>query len=102
MYGGILANHQTGGWAGSSVAHYQQKKTALLDLKRVEDNENVRRWLDEYIDELNQLVEHFTIVEERDDFHNPLSDLSNVVLETTLPRQNLIGASHSSIPLWPL
>jgi hypothetical protein len=67
----LLANQQTGGWAGSSVAHYQQKKTALLDRNRVEDNENVRRWLDEYIDELNQLVEHFTIVEERDDFHNP-------------------------------
>jgi hypothetical protein len=71
----LLANHQTGGWAVSSVAHDQQKKTALLDLKHVEDNENVRRWLDEYIDELNQLVEHFTIVEERDDLHNPLYKL---------------------------
>ena len=67
----LTATYQSEGWVGSSVAHYKQKKERFAELLKTETNENVRRWLSEYVDELDHLVERFTIEEERDDFHNP-------------------------------
>jgi hypothetical protein len=68
---GLIANHQSGHWWGSSVAHFRQKKESVVQLKSTEDNENVRQWLDDYIDDLDHQIEYFKIAEERDDFHNP-------------------------------
>ena len=67
----LAANLQSGDWQGSLVTHFQNKKKGLAELKAAEDNENVRRWIDDYCDELNELIEQYIIEEERDDFHNP-------------------------------
>jgi LPS O-antigen subunit length determinant protein (WzzB/FepE family) len=56
---------------GSAVAHYTTKRDRLVALLKQEDNENVRKWLNEYIDDVNLQIERSKIQEERDDFHNP-------------------------------
>jgi hypothetical protein len=40
----------------------------LLDFRRNEDNENVKRWIDEYVARIDKEVEHARIEEERDDY----------------------------------
>jgi len=60
------ANFYTEGWSGPASLHYQQRKNQLIDFKKSEDNENVKRWLDEMIDSLNKQIEHEEIQEERE------------------------------------
>jgi hypothetical protein len=67
----LTASFQSGIFWGSAAAHYAHKKHELLSLKKNETEENVRRWLDEYIDDLDGLIQQFKIEEERDDFHTP-------------------------------
>jgi hypothetical protein len=67
----LHSNLQSEGWMGSAVAHYTSKRDRLVALLKQEKNENVRRWLNEYIDDVNSLIEGSKIQEERDDFHNP-------------------------------
>ncbi len=62
------ANFYTEGWSGPASLHYQQKKEQLLAFKEGEDNENVKRWLDEMIDSLDKQIEHEKIQEERRGF----------------------------------
>ena len=64
----LMANFSTEGWSGPASLHYQEKKQQLLEFKREEDNENVKRWIDEYISSLDQQIERTKIEEERDDF----------------------------------
>jgi hypothetical protein len=68
---GLKYNLQSEGWMGSAVAHYTTKRDRLVALLKQEDNENVRKWLNEYIDDVNLQIERSKIQEERDDFHNP-------------------------------
>ena len=46
--------------------HYQEKKDWLLAFKKDEDNENVKRWIDEYVLVLNREIEQVRVEEERD------------------------------------
>lgn len=62
------ANFYTEGWSGPASLHYQQKKEQLLAFKEGEDNENVKRWLDEMIGSLDKQIEHEKIQEERRGF----------------------------------
>ncbi len=62
------ANFYTEGWSGPASLHYQQKKEQLLAFKKGEDNENVKRWLDEMIESLDKQIEHEKIQEERRGF----------------------------------
>ncbi len=62
------ANFYTEGWSGPASLHYQQRKDHLIDFKKNEDNENVKRWLDEMIDSLDKQIEHEKIEEERRGF----------------------------------
>lgn len=64
----LMANFSTEGWSGPASLHYQEKKQQLLEFKREEDNENVKRWIDEYISSLDRQIERAKIEEERDDF----------------------------------
>ena len=45
--------------------HYQEKQQKLLDIKDGEDNENVKRWIDEFVEGLEQEIERARIEEER-------------------------------------
>lgn len=62
------SNFYTEGWSGPASLHYQQKKEQLVSFKESEDNENVKRWLDEMIDSLDKQIEHEKIQEERRGF----------------------------------
>src|SRR3989339_459059 len=50
------ANFYTEGWSGPASLHYQQKKEQLVAFKKNEDNDNVKRWLDEMIDSLDKQI----------------------------------------------
>jgi hypothetical protein len=62
------ANFYTEGWSGPASLHYQQRRDHLVDFKKGENNENVKRWLDEMIDSLDKQIEHERIQEERRGF----------------------------------
>ena len=64
----LIANFSTEGWIGPESVHYQKKKQQLLNFKKGEDNENVKRWVDEYVSILDKEIEKAKIEEERDAF----------------------------------
>jgi len=64
----LIANFSTEGWSGPESLHYEKKKQHLLDFKKGEDNENVKRWIDEYVTSLDRHIERAKIEEERDGF----------------------------------
>jgi hypothetical protein len=61
----LMANFSTEGWSGPASSHYQEKKQRLLDFKKEEDDENVKRWIDEYASSLSDDIERAEIEEER-------------------------------------
>lgn len=63
----LMANFSTEGWSGPASLHYQLKKQELLDFRKDEDNENVKRWIDEYVSSLDQQIDREKISEERDE-----------------------------------
>ena len=62
----LRANYSTEMWQGSLSLHYENKQQKLLHLKDGEDNENVKRWIDEFVEELEEGIEHAKISEERE------------------------------------
>jgi len=64
----LRANFSTEGWTGPESLHFQDKKQKLLDFKENEENENVKRWIDEYVSQLEGRIEQARIEEERRDF----------------------------------
>jgi len=61
----LRANFSTEGWSGPASLHYQEKKNWLLDFRKDEDNENVKRWIDEYVSFLNREIDQAGVEEER-------------------------------------
>jgi hypothetical protein len=61
----LRANFSTESWTGPASLHYQEKKNWLLGFKNDEDNENVKRWIDEYVSVLNREIEQARVEEER-------------------------------------
>ena len=51
---------------GPLSLHYENKQQQLLRLKDGEDNENVKRWIDEFVERLEEDIEHAKISEERE------------------------------------
>ena len=47
---GLRSNYLTEGWSGPGSLHYKDKQQKLLRLKEGEDNENVKRWIDEFVE----------------------------------------------------
>jgi len=65
---GLMANFSTEGWAGPASQHYQNKKEALINIRASEQNENVKSWIDEYVEALNEQIERAKAEEERQEF----------------------------------
>ena len=61
----LRSNYLTEGWWGPGSLHYKEKQQQLLRLKEGEDNENVKRWIDEFADGLKDAIEHEKMEEER-------------------------------------
>ena len=61
-------NYFTGSWMGPESLHYESVKRKLFDFKVEEEEENVKRWIDEYVAELNEHIQRARIREERDAF----------------------------------
>ena len=57
-----------GGGIGPISLHYQEKKQQLLDFEKREDDENVKRWIVEYMFTLDQIIERVKVEEERRGF----------------------------------
>jgi|Deesub1362A_J573_1020465.scaffolds.fasta_scaffold03337_4 hypothetical protein len=62
------ANYSTEGWTGPASKHYTNKKMELLKFKEKETNENVFKWIEEYIKILDKDIEKAKIEEERRGF----------------------------------
>jgi hypothetical protein len=58
-------NYYTESFSGSSVAHYRDKKEYLLDFKKSERNENVLKWISEYLHVIDDIIKKARIEEER-------------------------------------
>lgn len=66
--GSLMANFSTEGWTGPESLHYEKKKQRLLDFRKEEQNEKVRRWIDGYVAALNKQIEQAKVREEREDW----------------------------------
>jgi hypothetical protein len=64
----LMANFSSEGWSGPGSEHYNKKKDDLLKFKENEDNENVKRWIDEYIRTIDEDIKREKIEEERRGF----------------------------------
>jgi hypothetical protein len=64
----LVANFSSESWTGPQTLHYESKKQWLLQFKKDEPDENVKRWIDEYVASIDRQIEHAKIAEERDDF----------------------------------
>lgn len=64
----FTANFMSEGWTGPTSLHYQKKKEKLLEFKKGENNENVKRWIDDYVTLLDGEIERSRIEEERRGF----------------------------------
>ena len=61
----LRANYSTESWTGDRSLHFEQKKEKLLRIRETESDANVKRWIDEYVAELGERIEHAKISEER-------------------------------------
>ena len=61
----LRSNYLTEVWWGPGSLHYKEKQRQLLHLKEGEDNENVKRWIDEFVDGLEEAIVHEKMEEER-------------------------------------
>ncbi|MCP4401866.1 MAG: hypothetical protein GY801_31770 [bacterium] len=64
----LLESFYSYGWSGSQSLYLQSKRQEMLDFKQGEENAHVRRWIDEYVAELEYEIEQATIEEERRGF----------------------------------
>lgn len=53
------------GWSGPGSLYFKEKQQQLLRLKEGEDNENVKRWIDEFVDGLEEAIKDEKTDEER-------------------------------------
>ena len=64
--GTLMDNYVMRGWSGPASLHYEGIQEELLRIKTGENNENVKRWIDEYVDSLEQdYIEPAKMEEER-------------------------------------
>lgn len=66
--GNLIANFYSEGWSGPASIHYQLKRDGLVEFRKDETDEKVKKWLDEIIAGLNKDIEREKIVEERRGF----------------------------------
>lgn len=64
--GTLMSNYTMGGWSGPASWHYEGIQEELLRIKTGENDENVKRWVDECVDSLEQhYIEPAKMDEER-------------------------------------
>ena len=64
--GTLMSNYTMGGWSGPASLHYEGIQEELLRIKTGENDENVKRWIDECVDSLEQhYIEPAKMDEER-------------------------------------
>ena len=61
----LCANYMTETYWGPASLHYEEKIRKLLDIKNSEDDWNVIRWIDEFVEQLKRDVEQAKVDEER-------------------------------------
>ena len=61
----LRANYSTESWTGDRSLHFEQKREKLLRIRETESDANVKRWIDEYVAELDKRIKHAKISEER-------------------------------------
>ena len=54
------------GWHGPTSLHFDRKKEKLLRIKAAEDNNNIKCWIDEFVEGLEDHIEYAKIEEERE------------------------------------
>ena len=62
----LISNYLTGVWAGPASSRYEGKKQQLLHIKSSENNKNIKRWIDDFVDVLEKEIERAKIEEERE------------------------------------
>lgn len=62
----LSANYSTEGYWGERSLHLEEKRERLLRIKANETDKNVKRWLDEYIEELAENIGRARIDDERE------------------------------------
>ena len=62
----LSANYGTEMWKGLDSLHFEAKRDKFLGIQVNEEDENVKRWLDEYIEELAEAIGRARIDEERE------------------------------------
>lgn len=64
--GTLMSNYAMGGWSGPASLHYEGIKEELLRIETGENEENVKRWIGDYVDLLKRhYIEPARIEEER-------------------------------------
>ena len=64
----LMSNFSSEGWTGPMSSHYKQKKEELLRFVEKETNKNVKQWVKEYVESLDNQIDRARIEEERDGF----------------------------------
>lgn len=64
----LHANFFSEGWSGPASLHHKKQLDKILPFRDTETNQNVIRWLDEYIEQRKQAIEQARTEEERGDF----------------------------------
>ena len=62
------ANYWSGSWMGSESDRYDRMKQELVEFRKTEDNENVKKWIDEFIAGLEHDLEVAKVREEREGY----------------------------------
>ena len=64
----LITNYLSESWHGPPSLHYQEKQEKLLQIRATENDENVKRWIDDFVEGLGKQIEHEKKREERDAF----------------------------------
>ena len=62
----LMSNYLSGVWHGPPSAHFQAKKERLLSIRDIDNDENVKRWIDEFVAELEAQIKQERMYEERE------------------------------------
>ena len=62
----LISSYSTGRRSGPESSYYEAIKQKLLHIKHNEDNENVKRWIDDFTDVLEKEIEQAKVKEERE------------------------------------
>jgi hypothetical protein len=62
----LIANFNSGAFSGSKAKHFEKKKQELLDRKEAETDAKVKKWIDIYVQVLEEDIDRSKAMEERE------------------------------------